>query len=145
MILDSRTKFNNRFQATTAFQPANLPVRVTGIGFFDFAHGQTGAAPNQIELHPVLDIRFDVDLRKPLITGASVAGKKLFVTGLDFDAGALIFVNGIEQNTANRDDSPTTILVAKKGGKKISSGQAVDLQVQNSNGMLSDAFRFIRP
>jgi hypothetical protein len=27
---------------------------ITGVGFFDFYHGQTGVAPNAIELHPVL-------------------------------------------------------------------------------------------
>jgi hypothetical protein len=31
---------------------------VTGVGFFDRIHGQTGVAPNGIELHPVLDIQF---------------------------------------------------------------------------------------
>ncbi len=29
---------------------------VVGVGFFDFKHGQTGVAPNAIELHPVLGI-----------------------------------------------------------------------------------------
>jgi hypothetical protein len=29
-------------------------ARVVGIAFFDFLHGQTGVAPNGIELHPVL-------------------------------------------------------------------------------------------
>jgi hypothetical protein len=29
-------------------------ARVTGVAFFDFLHGQTGVAPNGIELHPVL-------------------------------------------------------------------------------------------
>jgi hypothetical protein len=29
-------------------------ARVTGVAFFDFNHGQTGVAPNAIELHPVL-------------------------------------------------------------------------------------------
>jgi hypothetical protein len=33
-------------------------VTVTGVGFFDFKHGQTGVAPNGIELHPVLAIEF---------------------------------------------------------------------------------------
>jgi hypothetical protein len=28
------------------------------VGFFDFLHGQTGVAPNGIELHAVLDIQF---------------------------------------------------------------------------------------
>lgn len=37
----------------------NLPdVEVTGVGFIDFAHGQTGKAPNNIEFHPILDIHF---------------------------------------------------------------------------------------
>jgi hypothetical protein len=30
---------------------------VTGVAFFDFLHGQTGVAPNAIELHPVLAFR----------------------------------------------------------------------------------------
>jgi hypothetical protein len=33
-------------------------VRLTGVGFFDRAHGQTGAAPNVIELHPVLKVEW---------------------------------------------------------------------------------------
>jgi hypothetical protein len=32
-------------------------ARVTGVAFFDFFHGQTGVAPNAIELHPVLRFR----------------------------------------------------------------------------------------
>jgi hypothetical protein len=28
---------------------------ISGVGFFDFQHGQRGVAPNAIELHPVLD------------------------------------------------------------------------------------------
>src|SRR5207302_86120 len=34
------------------------PVRITGVGMFDFLHGQTGVAPNGIELHAILDIAF---------------------------------------------------------------------------------------
>jgi hypothetical protein len=29
-------------------------TRVVGVAFFDYNHGQTGVAPNAIELHPVL-------------------------------------------------------------------------------------------
>ena len=32
------------------------PITVTGVGFFDFLHGQTGVAPNGVELHPVLKV-----------------------------------------------------------------------------------------
>ncbi len=40
------------------FQTAVKPTRarITGVGFFDRAHGATGAAPNVIEIHPVLKI-----------------------------------------------------------------------------------------
>lgn len=34
------------------------PAIVTGVGFFDYDHGQTGNAPNILELHPVLKIEF---------------------------------------------------------------------------------------
>lgn len=30
---------------------------ITGVAFFDFQHGQTGVAPNAIELHPILAFR----------------------------------------------------------------------------------------
>jgi hypothetical protein len=33
-------------------------VRITGVGVFDYLHGQRGVAPNGIELHPVLDVAF---------------------------------------------------------------------------------------
>ena len=33
-------------------------VTLQGLGFFDFAHGQDGVAPNAIELHPVISIEF---------------------------------------------------------------------------------------
>ena len=29
-------------------------ARVVGVAFWDFNHGQTGVAPNAIELHPIL-------------------------------------------------------------------------------------------
>jgi hypothetical protein len=46
---------------TSAVRPLNRPRRVvlTGVGFFDFLHGQRGVAPNGIELHPVLSIRIE--------------------------------------------------------------------------------------
>ncbi len=36
----------------------NSRVRVTGVGFFDVVHSQSGVAPNGIELHPVIGIQF---------------------------------------------------------------------------------------
>lgn len=33
-------------------------VTVTGVVFFDKLHGQTGVAPNGVELHPLLEVKF---------------------------------------------------------------------------------------
>ena len=58
-IQNARNEFNAKFTATTSFQTANIPVQLKGVGMFDFLHGQTGVAPNGIELHPLLDINFN--------------------------------------------------------------------------------------
>lgn len=39
---------------SSGFTHLSGTATVTGIGFFDFLHGQRGVAPNGIELHPVL-------------------------------------------------------------------------------------------
>jgi hypothetical protein len=59
---------------------------VTGVAFFDFYHGQTGVAPNAIELHPILDFR--------CLTGAvvpvppSTGGGKVKLVSVTSPAGA---------------------------------------------------------
>jgi len=81
-ITNARTAFDNHFQiveninapaasaaqaaptaqavgAEAQFQQVAAPVTLTGLGFFDFSHGQAGVAPNAIELHPVINIVFD--------------------------------------------------------------------------------------
>jgi hypothetical protein len=35
----------------------HIPVTITGVGFFDFHHGQIGMAGNGREIHPVLSIK----------------------------------------------------------------------------------------
>jgi len=57
-IQKSRAEFDAKYTATGSFQTANVPVTLTGVGFFDYAHGQTGVAPNAIELHALLDVQF---------------------------------------------------------------------------------------
>jgi len=54
-----RDAFNARFTASGDFQHVSVPVTVTGVGMFDFAHGQFGRSSNGIELHPLLDIVFN--------------------------------------------------------------------------------------
>jgi hypothetical protein len=55
-ITATRKAFEAAHPVTKEFQPLNIRARVVGVGFFDFQHGQTGVAPNGIELHPVLEI-----------------------------------------------------------------------------------------
>jgi hypothetical protein len=82
----------------------------------------------------------------PKITGASINGKKLFVTGENFDLGASIIINDVKQKKVSNDlDRPSTLLIAKKAGKKIPAGDTVSLKVRNADGTESEAFSFTRP
>jgi uncharacterized membrane protein len=57
-IAHARAQFDARFSASDDFQTVNVPVQITGVGFFDYQEGQEGVAPNAIELHPIIDIIF---------------------------------------------------------------------------------------
>ena len=61
-ITSARQAMNQRFpnadQSGKWNDGADAPVEITGIGFFDRSHGQIGRAPNNIEIHPILAIRF---------------------------------------------------------------------------------------
>jgi uncharacterized membrane protein len=57
-ITNARAQMDAMYTVTDTFTQVNEPVTITGIGFFDFLHGQTGVAPNGIEIHPVLNITF---------------------------------------------------------------------------------------
>jgi hypothetical protein len=65
-ITFSRADFAARLSPTTAVERADIRVHVTGVGMFDLLRGQTGEAPNGIQLCPVLDISFD-EARGPVI------------------------------------------------------------------------------
>ncbi len=41
-------------QSRSGFTNLSGSATITGVGFFDFQHGQRGVAPNGVELHPVL-------------------------------------------------------------------------------------------
>lgn len=72
-ITQAREAFNQRFgkpldklrelatvsEGVPMITKVSVAVTIQGVGFFDRIHGQTGVAPNGIELHPVLSIAFD--------------------------------------------------------------------------------------
>lgn len=49
----TRYAFTQHFHLTTSWHYLHRLVDVRGIGFMDVRHGQTGVAPNGVELHPV--------------------------------------------------------------------------------------------
>jgi len=57
-IQAARDAVNANIKVTGSMQKLDIPVTISGIGFFDRLHGQTGAAANGIELHPVLSVDF---------------------------------------------------------------------------------------
>src|SRR5215510_6424115 len=65
---------------------------------------------------------------QPRILKASLKGKKLMITGENFSADAVILVNEVAQKTNNDVDSPTTLLIAPKAGKKFSRNEIINVQ-----------------
>ncbi len=57
-IRRARARMDRHYSVTSGFKATNARVVVRGVGFFDYLHGQTGMAPNGLELHPVLGLRF---------------------------------------------------------------------------------------
>ena len=77
------------------------------------------------------------------INKATVSGKKLLVTGENFDAGAVILLNGEEQKTLFDNQNQRTALIGKNAGKRIKPGDK--LQVRNPNSSISQEFIFTGP
>jgi hypothetical protein len=60
-ISSARVEVETMFTVTSTPQYPAKTVTVRGVGFFDFAHGQNGVAPNAIELHPILQLCFGMN------------------------------------------------------------------------------------
>ena len=71
-IANARQTFDAKLTAQPFFQNPNIPVRIVGVGFFDFIHGQTGVAPNGIEVHSILDISFPTAQSGSTAAGSNV-------------------------------------------------------------------------
>jgi hypothetical protein len=57
-ISRARSEVDAKFSVSSSPQYPAQTITVRGVGFFDSNHGQTGVAPNAIELHAVLQICF---------------------------------------------------------------------------------------
>ena len=76
MLTALRTWFVSNYHPTSGWQYPNLSVRITGVGFYDFQHGQIGIPPNGREIHPILTM----SLLTPVQPGSNEipAGYKLY-------------------------------------------------------------------
>jgi hypothetical protein len=81
-----RTKFLAQFptfSATDWTDAGGIPVRVTGVVFFDRPHFQWGRAQNGLELHPLLDIDFGAGLPPLATTTTTVTSVALTNPGFE--------------------------------------------------------------
>jgi hypothetical protein len=108
-VANARAEFDARLTATTFFQTVSLPVQITGVGFFDFIHGQTGVAPNGIELHPILDIKFLASTSTTLTSSAnpSLGGQSITLTAAVTSTGNI---------------APTGFVTFKDGANVLGTG-----------------------
>jgi hypothetical protein len=83
----------------------------------------------------------------PTIQNVQIKGKKLIITGTNFESPTDIYVNGERQKkTANDESNPTTAVIALKSGRFIAPGQTVTVQVKNTNtDKSSSTVMFTRP
>lgn len=58
LISDCRQEFEAQLKPKTSFTKCKRHVLLSGIGFFDVLHGQSGASKSGLELHPVVSIKF---------------------------------------------------------------------------------------
>ena len=82
-----RAQFESHFDKTSAgwVDAGGLPVRVTGVAFFDRPHGQVGRALNGIELHPLLSIDFNPSVNA--VGRDSGAASEVALQNANFEAG----------------------------------------------------------
>jgi|SRR5262249_14568951 len=76
----------------------------------------------------------------PGIERVELTGKRLVVTGTNFDTGAVIEIDRREIATRAPLDAPTETLIVKKGGKRLSIGEQSAITVRNSDGQRSRVF-----
>ena len=84
----------------------------------------------------------------PVITKVAASGKNLEVTGSGFDKGAVVVVNGKDQQTAyDVSNGVITALVGIKTIKRarIAPGDTVVVRVRDANGTLSNEMPYTRP
>jgi hypothetical protein len=142
-IAHARAQFDARFTATTSFQTANVPVQITGVGFFDYFEGQEGIAPNGIELHPIIDITFGPNFElsssaSSLTIPQSGAGSSTISSSLSgaFNSAISFTASGLPSG-ATASFSPTSIAAPGSGSTGLTILAGATTPVGTYNVMIS--------
>lgn len=133
-ISAARSKFDAQFHVTSSFQTTSIPVQIKGVGFFDFLHGQTGVAPNGVELHPVLDIIFNPSNPSPdfslsssatmsVTAGSSTTGSVTTTVSGGFNSAVSLVASGLPTG-ATSTFTPTSIAAPGSGSSTLTINTA---------------------
>ena len=95
-------------------------------------------------LAPLVNSPVGAQSPSPRITLAYLEHKKLVVQGLNFQPGAVVLINGLDERTTADPDDPAKLIV-KKGKKKLAGLTQVDVQVRNPDGQISDGVDMNHP
>ena len=108
-----RSRFEQQFATIKAHwnETGGIPVRVTGVVFFDRQHGQIGRALNGVELHPVLDIVFNPPPLGPVTTPV-IAASNITASNTTPPTSVALANPGFELGPAGWTASPDVIHVA---------------------------------
>src|SRR2546429_6290136 len=124
-IAHARAQFDGVFTATASFQSADMPVQITGVGFFDYLEGQEGVAPNGVELHPIIDIIFNpyfsiASSTSSLTIAQGTSGATTITSTLsgNFNSSIALSTSGLPAG-ATANFSPSTILAPGSGASAL--------------------------
>ena len=138
-IAHARAQFDAMFTATDTFQSVDVPVRITGVGFFDYLEGQSGQASNGVELHPIIDITFDSTFTlsaspQTLTINQGNSGASVITSNLSgpFNSSVALSVSGLPSG-ATANFSPSSIIGPGSGSSvlTITAGAATPLGTYN--------------
>ena len=124
-IAHARAQFDAVFTATASFQNADMPVQITGVGFFDYLEGQEGVAPNGVELHPIIDIIFNphfsiASSTSSLTIAQGSSGTAMITSTLsgNFNSSIALSTSGLPAG-ATATFSPSTIAAPGSGASTL--------------------------
>jgi uncharacterized delta-60 repeat protein len=124
---------------------------------------QLVAGSSEIEIYASDEVEHEVkEPELPEITNVTRFGKNLNVTlskSIDIPQSDAVLENavepqascpvvlydGVEQKTNLDPDNPSTVLIVKKGYKKLAPGQTVKIRVRLCSGIETDDFIYTRP